>query len=118
MAWQLASVVAGWRWRRRTTAALAEHWRGARAGDGASVVSLGNLYATGRGVSYDPHAAAQWYRKGAEAGDTDGMAALARCYASGIGLSKDLAEARKWYDKPAAHGSDEAQAWLRPHPGP
>ena len=104
-------------------------WRPlATQGHAAAQVSLGTMYAFGRGVPKDHAEAVRWYRMAAEQGNAEAVrwlrraaeqgnaaaqANLGRMYANGQGVPKDYAEAARWYRKAAEQGHTEAARWLR-----
>ncbi|HZU95439.1 MAG TPA: serine/threonine-protein kinase, partial [Planctomycetota bacterium] len=65
----------------------------ARAGDGVSMLRLGERLEEGKGVGKDVAQAVEWYRKAALAGNTDAMLKLSERLAQGRGVAKDLASA-------------------------
>jgi TPR repeat protein len=78
-------------------------------------VSLGSLYADGRGVAADAAEAARWYRRAAEAGDPSGQNALAWMLEEGNGVDKDEDEAERLYRLAAEQGFPDAMnnlAWF------
>ena len=66
----------------------------ANAGDAASQVKVGEIYAAGTGVMADPKQAADWYRKAADQGDIGGEIHLANLYRDGAGkkFSRDSSQ--------------------------
>jgi uncharacterized protein len=61
-------------------------------------LSLGRLYASGRGVTRDLAEAAGWYRKAADQGLAPAMYQLSLAYSSGAGVSQDRVAAYEWMD--------------------
>ena len=76
------------------------------------MMCLGYACQGGAGVTRDPAAAVQWYRKAAEAGDGAGMGRLGGCYYSGIGIARDVGEAAKWFRMAAEAGDSNGMTWL------
>ena len=73
---------------------------------------MGQIYATGEGVTRDYVSAAKWYRMAAERGSSVGQSRLAGMYRSGKGVQQDLKEAAKWYTRAAEQGETEAMISL------
>jgi TPR repeat protein len=89
--------------------ALAEFSALAEQGDAQAQVSLGVMYATGRGVLQDHTEAERWFRLAAEQGDAGAQSALADMYSEGEGVSQDHAEAARWFRLAAEQGDAFAQ---------
>lgn len=81
-------------------------WMNARAqeGDADAMVSLGAMYAFGRGVPQDDNEAVKWFLKAADLGHAKAMYNLGVMYAKGKGVGQDEREAVKWYHKAADMG--------------
>jgi len=76
-------------------------------------VSMGDLYASGRGgLPKDEAKAIEWYRKAADAGNASGQAKLGIRYRDGIGITKDEAQARALFEKAAAQGDSFGERLL------
>ena len=80
----------------------------ARAGDLNAMNTLGSCYYNGTGVSEDPTAGLNWYRKSAEQGNTEAMVFLGD---HSINEGKEE-EAMSWYRKAARLGDSEAEERL------
>jgi len=61
-------------------------------------LSLGRLYATGRGVARDQAEAARWYHKAADLGLATAQFELSLAYSRGEGVAKDPVVAYEWMD--------------------
>ncbi|HLH56409.1 MAG TPA: PEGA domain-containing protein [Verrucomicrobiae bacterium] len=81
-------------------------------GDAQAELELGNLYATGRGVSRDFNKAAKWHRKAAEQGLAKAQMKVAYEFANGVGVKSDHVEAARWLQRAAAQGLADAQLQL------
>ncbi len=84
----------------------------ADGGNAFAQISLGFMYAEGRGVSKDYSEAVKWYQKAADQGHATAQNNLGILYANGQGVEKDDAEAVKLYKKAAEQGYAGAQANL------
>ena len=80
----------------------------AEDGDPDAMVSLGFMYADGKGVIEDDKESAKWWRKAAELGNAKAMVFLGVMYAYGKGVIEDDKEAVKWYRKAAELGDADA----------
>jgi hypothetical protein len=89
--------------------ALRLHQPLAEQGNPEAKVSLGVLYAQGRGVSQDYIEAVKWFRLAAEQGHAGGQYNLGLMYDKGQGVPQDFAEALRWYHLAAAKGFTAAQ---------
>ena len=94
--------------------AEAEGWirRTAEQGHADAQLTLGEMYAAGRGVAQDESAAAWWYRQAAEQGLPEAQYTLGRMYAEGLGVAQDDVEAVTWYREAADRGVATAQLAL------
>jgi len=81
-------------------------------GDAQAQLSLGTMYASGRGVSQDMLKAAKWHRKAAEQGLARAQLRVAFEYANGLGVKTDHLEAIKWLRRAVEQGLAEAQLQL------
>ena len=70
-----------------------------------SMVSIGNMYYSGKGVAKDYSKAIEWYRKAADQNNPDAQFELGNMYYHGKGLSKDYSKAVEWYCKAAEQGN-------------
>jgi TPR repeat protein len=71
--------------------------------------SLGNFYASGRGVPKDINRAIELYRKAVEQGYADAQYNLGYYYQHGEGVPKDLKRALELFSKAAKQGSIHAE---------
>ena len=95
--------------RRTTAVALKWYLKAAEQGDAVAQNHVGNMYATGQGVTRDYAEAMSWYTKAAEQGDASAQNNLGSMYAAGKAVPRDLVQAHKWYTLAAAHfPADEA----------
>lgn len=78
-------------------------------GDPEAELALGQLYATGTGVSRSFSKALKWHRKAAEHGLARAQYQLGLDYAGGMGVKEDKATALEWFQKAAEQGLPEAQ---------
>jgi TPR repeat protein len=69
------------------------------------------LFSTGRGVTTNVEAAAEWYAKAAAQGFSAAQFNLGVLYANGIGVAQDFKAAAAWYAKAAAQGDTSEQPW-------
>lgn len=86
--------------------------KAAEAGEAEAQFKLGALYANGKGVKQDSHAAAKWLRKAARQEHLAAQTLLGWCYAGGNGVSENAAEAVEWYGKAAEQGDTDAMCSL------
>jgi TPR repeat protein len=84
----------------------------AEKGDPQAQLSLGSLYASGRGVPRDLTKAAKWHRKAAEQGLARAQLRVAYEYADGLGVKSDHVEAVRWLRRAADQRLAEAQYQL------
>ncbi len=91
---------------------LADDWyrKAAEGGLAQAQVTLGSMYADGRGVAKDVKQAAVWYRKSAEQGYPLAQTLLGGMYFSGEGVPRDIEQAYFWFRKAAEQGEPSAQA--------
>jgi len=90
-------------------------WRPlAEQGDAYAQYNLGQMYATGRGVSQDHKTAAKWFRLAAKGGHADAQRILGMTYEiGGEGVPQDYKTALKWYRLAAKQGNAYAQDDLK-----
>jgi TPR repeat protein len=81
----------------------------AEQGHAPSLVRLGYLYQTGRGVAQDPAMAVECFSAAADVGDVEGQFFLALAYLSGSGIRANEKEARTWMAEVATKGHQRAQ---------
>ncbi|MBI5244419.1 MAG: protein kinase [Elusimicrobia bacterium] len=82
--------------------------KAAAEGGSEAMNRLGEMLATGKGVSKDYGRAAAWFRKGAGAGSAAAQNNLGEMYANGWGVAPDFTAAKGWFEKAAAQGSAAA----------
>lgn len=80
----------------------AEYRARADQGETSAQFSLGEMYATGRGVPMDYGQAVTWFRKAAEQGDAAAQYKLGEIYVNGKGVLQDHVEAHKWMNLAAS----------------
>lgn len=90
-------------------ASLADTQKLAAAGDPVAQNRLGELYARGSGVAYDPKQAVAWYEKAAAQGHARAMVNLAGAYQAGIAGEAARDKARTWLTRSAESGLADAQ---------
>ena len=78
---------------------------------------LGVLHDRGVGVTADPAAAAQLYRRAAEKGNRSGQARWGLALMNGLGVTANPSEGESWLRR-AALARPNAQATTRPHSSP
>ena len=83
---------------------------GAESGDPRAQLSLGMLYAYGRGVPQDDAQAAAWFRKAADQGLAAAQRRLGAMYVLGQGVPQDDVEAHRWLNLAASRVSGAKQA--------
>jgi tetratricopeptide (TPR) repeat protein len=81
----------------------------AEQGDAAAQISVGSLYADGRGVPQNYPEAMQWFRKGADQGNPAAQDDVGSLYAKGWGAPQNYSEAMQWFRKGAEEGYPAAQ---------
>jgi TPR repeat protein len=85
------------------------------------MVTLGEMFEKGEGISVDMAEAARWYREALELGNANGAEHLARLHRDGRGMPKDIEAAKQLYQKAielvSMTASRELEA-LRKSPGP
>jgi hypothetical protein len=84
----------------------------AEAGDVKAQRTLGEAFASGRGVPPNYKEAVEWLTKAAEQGDAAAQYNLAQLYEAGQGVKQSYEEAGKWYLKAADQGHAGAQYGL------
>ncbi|MEE8334145.1 MAG: tetratricopeptide repeat protein [Alphaproteobacteria bacterium] len=84
----------------------------AGAGQAASQLALGEMYAEGECVPENPAEALHWYLKAANQKLPEAMLKVGRCYAKGLGVDRNLERSLKWYHEAGAAGSMDAQHLL------
>ena len=86
----------------------AELVRSAEQGDASAQVSLGAMYADGRGVPQDGAAAVAWYCRAAEQGHASAQVSLGAMYADGgSGVPQNLVEGHTWLNLAASRLTGE-----------
>lgn len=77
----------------------------AEYGDTRAMILLGNMYASGFGVTKDPKEAFVLYHRAAVANSLDGMVAIAAMYQTGTGIGVNTRLAIGWFERAAKLGS-------------
>ena len=86
----------------------AELVRSAEQGDASAQVSLGAMYADGRGVPQDGAAAVAWYCRAAEQGNASAQVSLGALYSDGgSGVPHNLVEGHTWFNLAASRLTGE-----------
>ncbi len=80
----------------------------AEQGEASAQVTLGVLYARGKGVLENYREAVNWFRAAAEQGFSLAQFNLGFLYAKGKGVPKDYVEAYAWMNLAAAQGHGKA----------
>ncbi|MCF6289927.1 MAG: tetratricopeptide repeat protein [Desulfobacterales bacterium] len=93
-------------------AGLADLTAAAEKGDPTAQTTLGERYATGRGVKKDYGTARRWYEKAAAQDHANGLRALGVLYEMGRGVKKNPAKAAQLYRRAADLGMARAQVNL------
>jgi TonB family protein len=101
--------------------AIGLYKQAAALGSAKAMVTLGDIYESGRDVPRDMIEALSWYRRAAQQGSLLACLALGRIYEAGDHVSKDPSEALSWYRKaarstkePVARQAREGIERLRP----
>ena len=91
--------------------AEAERWYriGAEGGSVSAMVHLGDLYASGNGVTRDYAESYRWYRQAALKGYALAENNLGWLHAEGLSVPQDYKEAIRWYRRAALKGYARAQ---------
>src|SRR6266699_4123888 len=76
----------------------------AESGSAEAQSYVGDMYASGWGVGYDPAQAVTWYRLAARKGDAKAQCGLGSFYATGIGVPRDDMQGFKWEHMSAEQG--------------
>ena len=84
--------------------------RGAELGDATSMLWLGHMYRSGRGVAQNILIAIELWRKAALAGNAASMYELGGVYRSGAGVARSYAQAMGWYREAAKSGHARSMA--------
>jgi len=93
-------------------AKLASLQQKAEQGDRESQYELGEAYRTGKGVPFDPVAAAKWLGKAAQQGHTTAQFEYGLLVLSGDGVDRDLVQAYKWESLATKGGNTNAPRYL------
>ena len=80
----------------------------AKQGNVEAQLSLGQSYATGRGVPKDDGEAVKYFRLAAEQGHAQAQFSLGYAYAMGDGVPQDFVKAYAWANLATAQGHKEA----------
>ena len=89
--------------------AMAWWHKAADQGHAEAQVSLGFMYATGRGVPEDDAQAVAWYREAADQGHAGAQFNLGVMYSNGEGAPQDYVEAHKWRSLAASRVTGDEQ---------
>ena len=81
----------------------------AARGDADAQYALGELYASGLGVSQDYTKAREWYEQAAAQGSAMAQVNLGALYLKGQGVPQDYGKARQWFEKAVAQEDARAQ---------
>lgn len=81
-------------------------------GEAEAQLTLGVLYANGRGVKASPGKAAEWLERAAEQEIAEAMTLLGWMYANGHGVASSAKRARDYYRQAAEKGDTDAQCSL------
>ena len=85
-------------------------WRPlAEQGNTKAQTMLGDMYASGQGVSLSYAHAVRWFRKAAEQGFAEAQNNLGVMYGNGLGVRRDYAQAHMWWSI-AVNGGYQAAA--------
>ena len=84
----------------------------ARMGNPQMQLSLGYMFAEGKGLPKDMQQAISWYKKSAEQGFTLAESLLGSLYLKGEGIEQNHAEAERWLRKAADKGHPQSQGML------
>jgi TPR repeat protein len=85
------------------------HLKAAKAGNSASMQSVGLDYMDGDGVQQDYEEAFNWLKQAADAGQPVAMAALGSLYGYGKGVPKDMKQAEFWLRKATTRGDENTR---------
>ena len=87
--------------------------KAAELGNVNGMVSIGDMYDQGEGVTQDFTEALKWYRKAAEKNNGYAMYNIGIIYEYGKGVPKNIKEAIKWYRNANENGYDIAESKLK-----
>lgn len=92
----------------------ASYWlrRSARGGNAYAMLTLGSLYADGRGFEKDQKQAVRWWKKAAKKGNPRAQYLLGKSLLDGNGIDQDTQQAIDWLEKSARQGDSDAQYQL------
>ena len=88
--------------------ALRDFRKAADQGLADAQYNLGNMYATGRGVTQDYAEAVKWYRLAADQGNASAQYNPGGVYYTGLGVTQDYVMAHMWFNIAAASGDADA----------
>jgi TPR repeat protein len=80
----------------------------AEAGDAGAMYVLGQMYASGRGITKDEKAATDLFLKAANLGNADAQQSLGSALMLGEGIEQDMVEALKWFIISGRGGNKDA----------
>lgn len=85
----------------------------AKAGEASAMYVLGQMYASGRGVTKDEKMAADYFSKAADLGNADAQQSLGSALMLGEGIEQDMVEALKWFIISASAGNKDAASYTQ-----
>ena len=80
----------------------------AEAGDASAMYVLGQMYASGRGITKDEKAASDLFLKASNLGDPNAQQSLGSALMLGEGIEQDMVEALKWFIISGRAGNKDA----------
>lgn len=83
------------------------------AGEASAMYVLGQMYASGRGVTKDEKMAAGLFQKAADLGHPGAQQSLGSALMLGEGIEQDMVEALKWFIISARAGNKDAAAYTQ-----
>ncbi|MFT5488108.1 MAG: TPR repeat protein [Paracoccaceae bacterium] len=85
----------------------------AEAGDASAMYVLGQMYASGRGITKDEKAATDLFLKAANLGDPNAQQSLGSALMLGEGIEQDMVEALKWFIISGRAGNKDALSYTK-----
>ena len=85
----------------------------AEAGEADAMYVLGQMYASGRGVTKDEKLATEYFAKAAELGNAAAQQSLGSALMLGEGIKQDMVEALKWFILSARAGNKDAGSYAQ-----
>lgn len=83
----------------------------AEAGEASAMYVLGQMYASGRGITKDEKMATGLFLKAANLGDANAQQSLGSALMLGEGIEQDMVEALKWFIISARAGNKDAASY-------